>query len=140
MKTSRLLIATACGLSLLAAGAHAQDRIKSMPGYDNYQKMRPLLQGLGGGGGGGGRRGGGGGGGGITWQDEGASFDFTKTGQRYHYDIASGKITEATGEAAPAGQRNGRAGGGGAAAGGGRRGGRGGGAGPAPERGRQYTS
>ncbi|HZS44640.1 MAG TPA: DPP IV N-terminal domain-containing protein [Blastocatellia bacterium] len=94
----------------------AQDRIKSMPGYDQYQKMSKEIPGsvkmgslI------------------VKWKDDGSGFDYVKDGKNYHYDIATKAATE-TG-AAPEGQ--GRFGG--------RGGGRGGRAG-GPERGRQFDS
>ena len=109
----------------------AQDRLKTMPGYDQYEKMRLQL--------GGGARGGGGlvrgGTLTVTWLEGGKAFEYSKDGKRWHYDIASGKTTEATGAAAGGDGTDTGAG----AGGGGRRGGRGGG-GRGPERGRQYTS
>ncbi|HEY4321623.1 MAG TPA: DPP IV N-terminal domain-containing protein [Gemmatimonadales bacterium] len=146
-----------------AVSAQAQDRLKAMPGYDEYAKMQCEYQGtmqsgavaLGGGGGRGGFAGGGRGGGACTpapvlasqplvWSADGRGVDYSTGGKRMHFDFASRKATEvaANPSAEPAGAaaagRGGRGGG---------RGGRGGGAGsqtdcqgaavPAPERGRQ---
>jgi dipeptidyl-peptidase 4 len=120
---------------LMPGAVLAQDRLKTMPGYDQYEKMRSQL-------GGGGRGGGGRGGGGlvrggtltVTWLEGGKAFDYSKDGKRWHYDIATGKTTEGT--VAAADETNAPA------PGGGRRAGRisSGGSGPPPDRGRQYTS
>jgi dipeptidyl-peptidase-4 len=101
-------------LAILTVPAYAQDRLKTMPGYDQYQKMSSQMAGavqsgaLN-----------------VTWTEDGKSFSYALGGQRYTYDVGSRKAT-AGGEAA---EGNGRFGG---------RGGRGGGGGP--ERGRQYDS
>jgi dipeptidyl-peptidase-4 len=101
-------------LAILAVPLDAQDRLKTMPGYDQYQKMSSQMAGavqsgaLN-----------------VTWTEDGKSFSYALGGQRYTYDVGSRKAT-AGGEAA---EGNGRFGG---------RGGRGGGGGP--ERGRQYDS
>src|SRR5262245_19826323 len=90
----------------------AQDRLKSMPGYDQYQKMAREIPGsvklgsLN-----------------VRWKEDGSSFEYAWNGKRYVFDVASMKATESGETAAPAG---------------GGRGGRGGGFGP--ERGRQFDS
>ena len=82
-------------LATLVVAAHAQDRLKAMPGYDNYTAMAPKYQGLiksgavSGVGGGGGRGGAGGGRGalpggagavapqGIVWAVDGKGVDYS---------------------------------------------------------------
>ena len=92
-----------------------QDRIKTMPGYEQYTKMKSEVSGsvkmgnLN-----------------VQWKDGGNSFDYQKDGKSYHYDIATQKATE--GGSAP--EQTGRFGG--------RGGGRGQASGPA--RGRQFDS
>lgn len=94
--------------------SRAQDRLKTMPGYDRYEKMSKEIPGsvksgaLN-----------------VKWQDGGKSFDYYKDGKTYHYDIATRATTEA-GPAPPGADQQGRLAG--------RRppGG--------PERGRQYSS
>jgi dipeptidyl-peptidase 4 len=85
----------------------AQDRIKSMPGYDQYQRMiaARAKQGLAG-------RAGftGGVGGGFTWSSNGMTVDFDNAGKRYRYDIATQKTLEATAEAAQQSSGRGRGG------------------------------
>lgn len=61
----------------------AQDRLKTMPGYDNYQKMQGQLAGtvkrgtlI------------------VSWKDEGKAFEYSKDGKRYRYDIATQKAEE----------------------------------------------
>ncbi|MGE5101103.1 MAG: DPP IV N-terminal domain-containing protein, partial [Deltaproteobacteria bacterium] len=77
-----------------ASIAHAQDRLKSMPGYERYQRMAPLIStALGGTGRGFGR---GAGGGGVTWSADGKSVEFANGGKRYRMDLATKKIAEAT--------------------------------------------
>ncbi len=107
-----VVIALTIAIGILPIISHAQDRLKTMPGYDQYQKMSKeipgsvklgTLQ--------------------VKWQDDGKAFDYYKDGKTYRYDIATRAATEAG--AAPADAETGR--------GGGRR--RGG-----PERGRQFSS
>jgi dipeptidyl-peptidase-4 len=65
----------------------AQDRLKSMPGYDQYQKMKGQIAGsvkmgaLT-----------------VTWRDGGKAFDYRKDGKSYRYDLAAG-TAEVVGEA-----------------------------------------
>lgn len=83
MKRMRLGLVCLC-LFTLGAGASAQDRLKKMPGYEQYQSMRKKLGNafksgaLN-----------------VTWVDDGKAMEFTVDGQRYHYDLATGKKTEA---------------------------------------------
>ena len=61
----------------------AQQRLKTMPGYEQFQKMREVIPGsvkmgaLS-----------------VTWTDDGTGFDYQKDGKRYHYDIATRGATE----------------------------------------------
>ncbi len=107
-------------LGLLPASSLAQDRLKTMPGYAQYQKLSPQMSGsvklgtLS-----------------VTWAEDSKSFDYQKDGKRYRHDIAAGKASElsATNASETASRPMGT----------GRRGGRGRAGGPL-ERGRQYTS
>ncbi len=113
-------VALLAALGFLPATSIAQDRLRTMPGYDQFQKMSREITGavrmgtLS-----------------VTWKDDSQSFEYQKDGKRYRYDIAAGKATEVNAtnaaEATPS------------PLGIGRRGGRGGRGGPV-ERGRQYTS
>jgi len=68
---------------LLPIFSDAQDRLKTYPGYDQYQKMSKEMQGavklgsLQ-----------------VTWQDGGKSFEYSKDGKLWRYDIATKKTTE----------------------------------------------
>ncbi len=100
-----------CAVGLWQALPDAQDRLKTMPGYSQYEKMARELPGavksgaLA-----------------VTWKDAG-SFEYARDGKLYRYDVAS----RTAGEAGLAtGSGNGGRGG---------RGGRGG-----PERGRQFDA
>ena len=70
-------------LAVLAATLVAQDRLKSMPGYDQYQKMSKEIAGafksgaLS-----------------VTWKDAGATFEYQKDNIIYRYDIATKTSTE----------------------------------------------
>ncbi|MEK6286296.1 MAG: DPP IV N-terminal domain-containing protein [Acidobacteriota bacterium] len=98
-------------LGILPITSRAQDRLKTMPGYDQYQKMSKEIPGsvklaaLN-----------------VKWQDDGKALDYYKDGKTYRYDIATRAATEA-GLAPPDAERpSGRRRAGG------------------PERGRQYSS
>jgi dipeptidyl-peptidase 4 len=96
-------------LSTLPVGA--QDRLKSMPGYEQYQKMSReaaaafksgALQ--------------------AAWRDGGKALEYRKDGKLWRYDIATKQVAEATGSTGAITPQFGRRGGGG------------------PERGRQFDS
>ena len=110
--TSRLALAALAGVAILSAAVGAQDRLKSMPGYEQYLRMSKELPSairmgtLS-----------------VSWKDGGRAFEYAKDGKTWRFDIAAKTATELQGaEAAPA-------------APGGR-----GGFGGAPERGRQVVS
>src|ERR1041385_6898297 len=69
------LVVFAMYLGICSREALAQDRLKSMPGYDRYQKMsREItnavkLGALS-----------------VTWKDRGNAFEFQKDNKRYRYD------------------------------------------------------
>ena len=73
---SSVMVLVACG------GLAAQDRLPTMPGYDNHQKMSKELSGavkygaVS-----------------VTWKDEGKAFDYTADGKLHRFDIATGKST-----------------------------------------------
>jgi dipeptidyl-peptidase-4 len=123
----------AIGLAWLGlTGLQAQDRIRSLPGYERYQEMSGKIPGsvkqgtLF-----------------VTWKDDGQAFEYRKDGKLYRFDVAKAKA-EAVGEAKDAGEGERGAGGGrgrrggGIAAGGRGKGGGGGRGGVA--RGRQAAS
>lgn len=112
------------------AGLQAQDRLKSMPGFDRYQEMSGKIPGS------------------VkqgtlfaTWKEGGKAFEYRKDGKLYRFDVAAAKA-EAVGEAKDVGDgergggRGGRRGGGIAAGGRGKAGGGRGGV----ARGRQAAS
>ena len=85
----RLLLAPRVGaallgsLAVLAATTGAQDRLKSMPGFDNYQKVSKQIadaftSGAVS----------------VTWKDAGAAVEYPKGGRIYRYDIAKGATTD----------------------------------------------
>ena len=88
INNKRLRIATVMVLTIVfaisALSVSAQDRLKTMPGYDQYQKMSTQIQGsvkmgsLN-----------------VKWQDDGKSFDYYKDGKTYRYDLATRTATEA---------------------------------------------
>lgn len=107
----RLILALLAFSAVGSAPALAQDRIKTMPGYEHYQTMRAQMAGAFRSGA---LR--------VDWADDSRTFEYSYNGQRYRYDARARKATEVEGGAAPAF--------------GGGRGGRGGG----PARGRQFDS
>ena len=100
-------------IALLQVGTSAQDRLKTMPGYAQYQKMQSQLPGA--------VRSGAVT---VTWRADGKSFEYSHDGRRYRYDVAGRQATEMSGGET---ERAGRG-----------RGGRSGGQGTL-ERGRQYA-
>ena len=109
----RLILAFVVMLGVLPTSTAAQDRLRTMPGYEQFQKMSAQMQGA------------------VrsgdlraTWVENGKALEYTMDGKRYRYDVATRKASEL----APLPPQTG-----------GGRGGRGGGGG-APERGRQFTS
>src|SRR6185295_1582713 len=110
MKKGFALVAV-FALALTPLTSRAQDRLKTMPGYDQYQKISAQIPGsvklgsLP-----------------VKWLDGGKAFEYYKDGKSYRYDIATNAATEAG--VAPPDAEGGR--------GGRRRGG--------PERGRQFGS
>jgi dipeptidyl-peptidase-4 len=121
MKSDKTRSAMASATALLAligtvSPAFAQDRLKTMPGYERYARMQPqIATALGAAGGFGGR-----GGSSATWAADGKSVEFVQAGKRLRYDLATKQI----GDAPPAAMQQG--------------GGRGRGGAGAPERGRQF--
>src|SRR4029450_9470524 len=99
MKVSmfRGLAAGVIALAIVHVPLRAQDRLKSMPGYDQYQKMSREIPGsvkLGS----------------INaqWKDDSTSFEYTFDGKRYRYDVATKQasvVEAAAGAAAPSGGR-----------------------------------
>ena len=61
-----------------APGALAQDRLKTMPGYERYQRLSKEIPGavklgaLA-----------------VTWQDGGQALEYQRNGKRYRYDLAA---------------------------------------------------
>ncbi len=128
-----LLVTLLSGV-LVPTSVRAQDRLKLMPGYDQYTKANAQLVAAGplmvsgsvlGGGGfggrGGGRAGGAPGSGPIAWAADGKGFDYTWNTRKFHFDLATRKATELPSDtmvSAPvapgAGGRGGRGGGRGA--------------------------
>jgi dipeptidyl-peptidase 4 len=114
------LVRLGCALSLVLLGMlamhariGAQDRLKTMPGYEQYQKMTSAVTGA--------VRSGAISG---TWSVDGGSFEYSFEGKRYRFDVGARRSIEiGQADMAPAG-----------------RGGRGGRGGSGIERGRQAIS
>jgi dipeptidyl-peptidase-4 len=81
----------------LYAGVGAQDRLRQMPGYEHYEKMRTETQALASALGS------------VTvrWKDDSSSFDFAREGKLYRFDIATKQTTPA-GDAPASAGRSGR--------------------------------
>ena len=107
------LVLGAAAAALVPSNSFAQDRLKSMPGYERFQQVGKKIAGsfksgaLT-----------------VTWRDEGAAFEFKKDGKLFRFDCATREATEiekpkaeAKSDAGPRGPR-----------------------GPRPERGRQFES
>src|SRR5438045_3353933 len=81
--TAAMRIVAAAGLIFFAAtpaAVNAQDRLKTMPGYERYQRMSRestnavKLGSLA-----------------VTWKDQGKAFEYQKDGKRFRYEIAARK-------------------------------------------------
>jgi dipeptidyl-peptidase 4 len=109
--TRAALAGTATLLTVVctAAPARAQDRLKAMPGYEQYTRMAPLIRSALGGApqGFGGR----GGGNGATWAADGKSFEFQSGGTRMRYDVGTGTLSDVASAARQQGGRGARGGG-----------------------------
>jgi dipeptidyl-peptidase-4 len=70
-------------LGWVATAALAQDRLKTMPGYERYQRMHQEIRdsvkmgSLS-----------------VTWKEGGQAFEYRKDGKRYRYEIATRSSTE----------------------------------------------
>ncbi|HEY7287924.1 MAG TPA: DPP IV N-terminal domain-containing protein [Vicinamibacterales bacterium] len=117
----RIALAVTAVVMTLQVRPGAQDRLKGMPGYEQFQKTSAATRGLGASLGSPT----------ITWTDDSSTFEFTRDGKLYRFDIAT-RQASLVGDA-PAMPGRGRA----AAPGGGQ--GRGNGQ-TQPERGRQFDS
>ena len=82
-------------VGLLATALHAQDRLKTMPGYEQHEKVAGQIAGpvklgtLN-----------------VTWKDA-TIFEYARDGKLYRYDVSTKQATEA-GDASP--ERAGRGG------------------------------
>src|SRR5215510_7642017 len=82
-KYNGLVAILAMAFSILPITSRAQDRLKTMPGYDQFQKISKEIPGsvkLGTAS--------------VKWQDGGKAFDYYRDGKAYHYDIATRATTE----------------------------------------------
>ena len=75
----------ALGAALLAAPVAAQSRLQTMPGYDQWAKMAPLIPGA------------------VTsgainaeWASDSKSFDYSFDATRWRFDLATQRVSEAT--------------------------------------------
>ena len=91
----RAAAAVAVAVAVVCVPVGAQDRLKAMPGYDQFQKMSREIPGsvklgtLN-----------------VQWQEDGASFEYAWDGKRYRYDVAA-RLATVIGDApavAPGGQ------------------------------------
>ena len=88
----RVVLAGVTGFALLSAVVVAQDRLKTMPGYEQYQRMSKEIPGavklgtLT-----------------VTWKDGGKALEYPKDGKTWRYDVATKATTEvAAGRRRPA--------------------------------------
>ena len=92
MRLNRFGVAASALLVVASLPLAAQDRLKSMPGYDHYMQMLPKIQGA------------------IKpgvaaaqWADDGKSFDFLRDGKRLRFDLATKQVGDAPAGTAGAG-------------------------------------
>lgn len=92
MKHAFPFLVTIC--LMVITSVHAQDKLKSMPGYDQYKKIEPQIRSsvksgnLT-----------------VTWSDDGSSFDYERDKKKFRYTIKTKTITE-IGPATPPDRRN----------------------------------
>ena len=93
---SRFVRSALLALAFAPAPLHAQDRLKTMPGYAQYDRMRVPMQSavklgaLN-----------------VTWAPDGKSFEYVQDGKRLRYDVTTRKAIErktATGATRPGGR------------------------------------
>jgi dipeptidyl-peptidase 4 len=70
-------------LTLLPAASRAQDRLKTMPGYEQYRKMSELLNGAMSSGAVQ-----------VVWTDSGTAFEYQRDGKSYRYDVVARRAAE----------------------------------------------
>ncbi|HUF28911.1 MAG TPA: DPP IV N-terminal domain-containing protein [Gemmatimonadaceae bacterium] len=89
--TARLALSLFALAVAIPAPAHGQDRLRTMPGFEQYQKTAGQIAGavrsgaLQ-----------------VTWAEDGKSFEFVRDGQRIRYDVASRSASEVMATAGPA--------------------------------------
>jgi dipeptidyl-peptidase-4 len=93
-----ILLFLAVALALIPIHTPGQDRLKTMPGYQRYQRLsREITNAVKSGALS------------VTWKDEGKALEYQKDGKRYRYDIAARQATElgsaTTNSPAPRGDR-----------------------------------
>ena len=78
----RVWLAVAAVAALLQTPTAAQDRLKTLPGYERYERMSGEIPGS------------------VvsgaleaTWQDDGRTFEYVRDGKRYRYDVAARRAT-----------------------------------------------
>ena len=79
-RSAQLALVVCC---FIAPFARAQDRLKSMPGYEQYRRMSGQLAGavpsgalL------------------VAWRDSGAAFEYQRDGKAYRYDVGTRRAAE----------------------------------------------
>ncbi|HEY3380698.1 MAG TPA: DPP IV N-terminal domain-containing protein [Vicinamibacterales bacterium] len=85
-----LAVVVIASVGLLGATASAQDRLKSMPGYERYQKMSKEIPSAFKSGAVT-----------VTWKDGGAALEYPKDGKIYRYDLARKQTSEVGPEPTP---------------------------------------
>jgi dipeptidyl-peptidase-4 len=120
---ARVVLPLVLAAATMNGPVRAQDRLKSMPGYDQFQRMSRDTQGLGamlgslp-----------------VTWKDDSSALEYARDGKLYRFDLAT-RQTTAIGDAPQGFGRGGRGQGGGQGQG------RGSAQGQQPARGRQFES
>lgn len=79
---ARPWVALLVALGAVSSAAEAQDRLRSMPGYEQYQRVGRAIAGsvrsgaLN-----------------VTWQEDGKTFEYRQDGKLYRYDVAARRAT-----------------------------------------------
>src|SRR5215217_4696846 len=82
-RVCRLLLVIVAALPALTSFVRAQDRLKTMPGYEQYQRVGTQIAStiksgaLA-----------------VTWSEDGTSFEYVRDGRSVRYDIATRQRTD----------------------------------------------
>ncbi|UZD23628.1 S9 family peptidase [Algoriphagus halophytocola] len=80
---NKFILTMAAAFAASISVSHAQDKLQSMPGYEQYQEIAPQIRGsvesgaLN-----------------TSWKEDGSGFEYVKDGKKYYYSLKSKSATE----------------------------------------------